>query len=79
MNIEVRYFAALREAAGKSSEQVITSSSNLEALYRELQARHSFPLQPGQLKASRNGQWVGLGAAVQEGDSIVFIPPVAGG
>ena len=77
--VTVRYFAALREAAGTPEEHVETYASSLGDLYGELRDRHGFKLEAGQIKASRNLDWTPLDAPVSDGDSVVFIPPVAGG
>ena len=75
----MRFFAALREAAGTSEAEVSTSTSTLGELYGELQERFGFPLEPRQIKVSRNLQMAALSDPFSEGDSVVFLPPVAGG
>jgi molybdopterin converting factor small subunit len=77
--IEVRYFASLREAAGRSVQSVQTEAPTLKELYDQLRAEHDFSLAPQHVKASVNGDWSGLDGILADGDSVVFIPPVAGG
>ena len=77
--IEIRYFAALREAAGRSQEDVYTEAPDLAGLYRELQSQYGFTLAVNQIKASLNGHWSDLESEIKDGDQVVFIPPVAGG
>ena len=76
--IQVEYFAILREHAGRSSEQVETGAATLADLFRELQERYAFPRLPN-LKVAVNDEFVDWQRAVEDGDSVVFIPPVAGG
>lgn len=79
MKIAVRYFAALREQRGLSSEMLETNAVTPEALYEELRSKHSFRLVDSQVRYAVNGEYVGEGLPLQEGDEVVFVPPVAGG
>ena len=75
----LQYYAQLREQAGSSGEQLTTSATSLRELYDELRALHGFSLSADALKVAVNAQFSDWGRAVGEGDTIVFIPPVAGG
>jgi molybdopterin converting factor small subunit len=77
--VTVRYFAALREAAGKEVEVVETSASSLGELYAELAGHYHFGLGESQVKAARNLVIEKLDAEFVDGDEIVYLPPVAGG
>lgn len=77
-NIQVEYFAILREHVGREREQVATAATTVAELYRELDRRYRFP-SVGQLKVAVNDEFQGWSAPLQEGDRVVFIPPVAGG
>jgi MoaD family protein len=77
--VSIRYFALLRDRAGKAEEGIQTESATLADLYDELRIRYSFTLGPNDVKASVNGQWADLQSPFQDQDQIVFIPPVAGG
>jgi molybdopterin-guanine dinucleotide biosynthesis protein A len=77
--LEVRYFALLREQAGVSRETVATAARNPRELYAELRARHGFTLPTEMLKVAVNGEFGDWGQPLMAGDSVVFIPPVAGG
>jgi molybdopterin converting factor subunit 1 len=79
MQVKVVYFAALREQRGLSEETVETSATTAGALYDELRARHALRLQPDQLRAAINDAFVTWDAPLSAGDTVVFIPPVAGG
>ncbi|HMN45079.1 MAG TPA: NTP transferase domain-containing protein [Povalibacter sp.] len=77
--VRVQYFALFREQAGRSDESVSTTAATPAELYAELQTRHPFKLAPQQLKVAINSEFADWNAPVRDGDTIVFIPPVAGG
>lgn len=77
--ITVQYFALLREQAGRSEEAVSTMATDPQTLYGELRQRHGFTLSRDALKVAINDDFAGWDAALQHGDRVVFIPPVAGG
>lgn len=77
--VTLQYYAQLREQAGASGEQLVTSAVSLRELYDELRVRHGFSLPVDALKVAVNAQFSDWGRALQDGDTIVFIPPVAGG
>ena len=77
--VTVQYYAQLREQAGASGEQFTTTAASLHELYDELRGRHSFSLPVDALKVAVNAQFSDWDRALHEGDTIVFIPPVAGG
>lgn len=78
-NVSIRYFAILREQRGLTEERVSTEAATPEALYAELRGRHGFTLPPDRVRAAVDGEFVAPGATLREGQSVVFIPPVAGG
>jgi len=77
--VRVQYFALLREEAGCSEEEMTTSARTMSELYDELRARHGFGLTRERLKVVVNEAFDEWSRPVHEGDTIVFIPPVAGG
>jgi molybdopterin converting factor subunit 1 len=77
-NIQVEYFAILREHVGLEREQVSTDAGTVAELYRELDHRHGFPA-VGRLKVAVNEEFRDWHSPLHEGDRVVFIPPVAGG
>jgi molybdopterin converting factor subunit 1 len=79
MNIQIRYYAILREQAGKSTESLTTSAITAAALFAELKTRYPFTLDAQQLKVAINAEFRDWQTPLQDGDSVVFIPPVAGG
>ncbi|KZX60311.1 hypothetical protein A3709_12020 [Halioglobus sp. HI00S01] len=79
MQIEVRYFASLRDASMMEMEQIKTSAKTVSELFDELNARHTFTIDKKYLRASRDGAYIELDTPLNETDSITFIPPISGG
>ncbi len=77
--VEVLYFASLRDAAGCAQESVRTSAADVAALYLELQGRHGFRFGPERLRAAVNGAFVAWDAPLQADAEVAFLPPVSGG
>jgi molybdenum cofactor guanylyltransferase len=77
--LRVQYYALFREQAGRSEETIDTTAATPAELYRELQARYPFQLAPAQLKVAVNADFRDWNAPLKAGDTVVFIPPVAGG
>ena len=83
MRVNVLYFAASREAAGRASEALeLPAGATTDALLALLGARH--PPLSGVLAAcvvAVNREYVarGAGVALKEGDEVAVIPPLSGG
>ncbi len=77
--VRVQYYAILREQAGRNDETLDTSAATPAELYAELRKRHPFQLAPEQLKVALNAEFGDWQTPLQHGDTVVFIPPVAGG
>ncbi len=77
----MRYFAAAREAAGMTSEQVeLEDGGTVASLLRELTTRH-----PALADATRtlrfavDEDFVDTEALLRDGAEVALIPPVGGG
>ncbi len=79
MRLNVQYYALMREQAGRSDESLETSAATPADLYDELAGRHGFTLSREQLKVAVNSEFSDWSRRLAGGDSVVFIPPVAGG
>ena len=77
--VRIQYYAILREQAGRSEETLDTSAGTPAELYAELQQRHPFQLTSAQLKVALNSEFSDWQTPLKHGDTVVFIPPVAGG
>ena len=77
--LRVQYFALLRDQAGRREELVETCAETAAQLYEELRAKYHFTLPSDSLRVAINQTFAEWTAALHPGDSVVFIPPVAGG
>ena len=77
--IRLEYFALLREQRGLASETVQTAAATARALYQELASAHGFTLGVERVKVAINNEFASWDRALAANDSVVFIPPVAGG
>jgi molybdenum cofactor guanylyltransferase len=77
--LRVQYFALLREQAGRRDEAVLTRAATPRELFSELAARHRFTLGTEHLKVAVNTEFADWSHPLAAGDTVVFIPPVAGG
>ena len=78
-DITIKYFASFREAADRNEECLTTEAENAEQLYSELKKTYNFSLNTEQLKVAINNEFKDMNTPINEGDTVVFIPPVAGG
>ena len=83
MNIQLRFFASIREAVGTGHESVQTAATSLAALRDELIARGgpwAEALGRGRaVRASLNQTMADESAPLAEGAEVAFFPPVTGG
>ena len=79
MQINVQYFALMREQAGRAQESVETHAVTPADLFAELKRKHGFSLSQDQLKVAVNAEFGTWTQTLSAGDTVVFIPPVAGG
>lgn len=77
--IRVQYFAILREQSGLREEEWQTLARNPGELYDELRHRHRFTLDRASLRVAVNDEFGSWEQPLLAGDTVVFIPPVAGG
>ena len=81
--IQLRYFASIREAIGTGSEPWSTAAGTLAELRDELVARggaHAEALARGRaVRVSLNQAMCDESAALPEGAEVAFFPPVTGG
>ena len=77
--VRIQYYAILREQAGRSEETLDTSAGTPAELFAELRQRHPFQLTSAQLKVALNSEFSDWQTPLKHGDTVVFIPPVAGG
>ena len=76
---KLQYFSLIGDLTGKSAEDLNSSSSTPKELYAELQKLYSFEQDPSKFRVAVNDEFTAWNTELKDGDSIVFIPPVAGG
>ncbi|MCH6258256.1 MoaD/ThiS family protein [Puniceicoccaceae bacterium K14] len=79
MSIDIQYFAILKDQSGLSSETLTEPYKDPAAAYQALREKHNFTLRQENLKVAINDEFANWDTPLKEGDSLVFIPPVAGG
>jgi molybdopterin-guanine dinucleotide biosynthesis protein A len=77
--LKVRYFAVLREQAGRSTEELETQAGTPRQLYDELRRLRGLTLAPEFLRVAVNDEFGDWRSPLSDGDTVVFLPPVAGG
>src|SRR5262249_25605672 len=81
MRVQVLYFAAFRDAAGRDSQteelgERATVADLWAVLVRKVPFFARFPAMP---PTAVNREYVDGDAALRDGDEVAFLPPVAGG
>ena len=76
--VTIEYFAVLRELAGCEAEELTTEAPTAGVLFGELAERYQFP-ELASVKVAINDEFSDWNAPLNDGDAVVFIPPVAGG
>jgi molybdopterin synthase sulfur carrier subunit len=83
MNIQVRYFASLREALGASESVELPAGITLGALRDQLLqrgGRHAEVLAPQRaVRCALNQVMAPESAVIEDGAEVAFFPPVTGG
>jgi molybdopterin converting factor subunit 1 len=79
MKFKVRYFAAFREATGTADETLDSQASTPSALFEECQRRHAGLENYSASLVAVNDEMAGWQAPLNDGDEVLFFPPVAGG
>ena len=77
--ITLQYFALLREQAGRPTDSLDSAARTPRELYGEVQTRYGFTLPVEMLRVAINGEFGDWDQPLAAGDTVVFIPPVAGG
>jgi molybdopterin converting factor subunit 1 len=83
MEIQVRFFASLRDATGTDSLSVaLAEGADLGALLTSIQKRlgaGAEPLTAENVRVAVNHELVTAGHVLKDGDEVAFLPPVTGG
>ena len=79
MRVHITHYAVFREQAGRATELRVTEAETPAALYTELQREYGFTLDPEWVKVAINDAFSAMDHPLQDGDQVIFIPPVSGG
>ena len=78
-SLTVRYFAMFRENAGMSEETISVDAQTAADVFAATSDRHSSSEPLGHCKVAINDVMASWDSPVQDGDSVLLFPPVAGG
>lgn len=79
MKIEVRYFALFREQTGRASETVEWPGGTAAELFQVMTGQHAALKTEAAALVAVNDEMTGWETPLNEGDVVLFFPPVAGG
>lgn len=80
ITINVLYFASLADEANCNEEKVqVAQSTSLSQLYEQLTQKYRFSRPQSELRVAVNDYFAKWSDEIHDGDSVVFITPVAGG
>lgn len=77
--LTVRYFAAFRERAGTDEETITLRADTARDVFELLKTRHGSAEPLRHCKVAINDEMAEWDAPVENGDTILLFPPVAGG
>ena len=77
--IHIHYYALLREERGLKEETIQTTAQTPLELYTKLREQYKLSLSPNILRIALNDVFQSWDTPLRDQDSIVFMPPVAGG
>ena len=77
--LTVRYFASFREHANAAEERVTLDAETAGEVFSALAERHGSREPLGHCKVAINDRMADWDSEVQDGDTVLLFPPVAGG
>ena len=79
IQITILYFGQLRQNAGIARESVSTEAATLAELWEDRSKALGFTFSRKSLRFARNEDLCDPDSRIQNGDTIAFMPPMAGG
>ncbi len=77
--IKLMYFAKIRQLTNTDQEILFSNAETPRDLYLELQIKYKFDYPLTSLKVAINEEYCSFDSKIESNDTVVFIPPVAGG
>jgi len=77
--ITVRYFAMFREHAGLDEETLTIDANDAADVFRATRSRHGSSEPSGHCKVAINDVMASWESPINDGDTVLLFPPVAGG
>ena len=79
MKVKVLYYAAMRDFTGKTQEVFDTQATTVQQLLQTLRDKYDILIKDDDMRVAVNEKYVDFSQPLKEEDTVVFIPPVAGG
>ena len=77
--LTIRYFALFRENAGIDQETIESDAGTAADVFAELAHRHGSSEPLGHCKVAINDEMADWNSPLNDGDTVLLFPPVAGG
>lgn len=80
IEVTIKYYAKIKEHVGKGFEVLnFEAPLSIAQVYEHLDSRYRFPFESSYVTPALNNEYTESDQMVHDGDTLVFIPPVAGG
>lgn len=79
ITVHLTLFASLRDQAGTDKITLVVEQCTVSDLYQQTAIDMQFDLPESLVRFATNDQFVDADYKIQDGDRVVFLPPVSGG